>query len=304
MRPDQVGESLSWPRRAVPSAPPQLRCPAFGLERDFPAYLESEGSSRLSLHVWAFCYNQRHLVPYFAAHYRRFATRITVCDNYSNDGSREWLLDNGIVIVDDAGQRKMDDRILKEQKNSLWKASRGQAEWVVVCDIDEFVYVSNLQRRLAWCVEHGISCVKLTGFSMVSDQLPAHAGQIYDHPAFQVGAPNPDFYDKIALFRPDLIDEVGYGEGAHAATPEGRGLLYGLDGQFALLHYKHLGGPERLARRFQECAKNLSEANIAAGWSRHYLADKSHIEEWIDVLKTRAHRLFPPLAELDGRQAP
>jgi hypothetical protein len=226
------------------------------------------------------------------AHYGRLATRITVYDNFSTDGSREWLSANGTVVVDDAAQGSLDDRLLKDQKNSVWKASRGRADWVVVCDLDELVFISDLPRRLAWCSENGISCIKLKGFNMVSDVLPTHAGQIYDRPEFRVGAANPLFSNKVALFRPDLVDEINYHEGAHVAEPEGQGWLYGEDSHFALLHYKWLGPVSFIARRFEDRARNLSVDNRTRGYSLHFRDDEAKITGQIEEIRKRAHPLF------------
>jgi len=267
-----------------------LRCSPFDAEP-----WRSTGAAAPRVEVWAFCYNRRPLLPYFLAHYRRFAQRITVCDNRSSDGGREWLAANGVAVVDDLNAGTLDDRGLKEQKNSLWKASRGRADWVVVCDVDELIYVSDLERRLAWCVERGISGVRLTGFNMVSEETPVHRGQIYDRAEFQRGAPDPVFFNKTALFRPDLVDEIDYREGAHEAEPRGRGWLYGDDSHFALLHYKFLGGVAAFARRCEDCAENLSAANRARGQSVHFLESEAQITARIGDVRRRAHGLFPPL---------
>ncbi len=271
-------------------AAPLLRCPW----RARPG-LEDRAAAPPRIDVWAFCYNQRPLLPYFLAHYRRFARRITVCDNGSTDGGREWLAGEGVEVIDDRNGGTFDDAVLAAQKNSLWKASRGEADWVVVCDVDELVYVSDLPRRLAWCAARQVSSIRLSGFNMVSESLPEHAGQIYDRPEFQRGAPDPVFFDKVALFRPDLVEEIGYREGAHAAEPRGRGWLYGDDLHFALLHYKFLGGVAAFARRAADCATRLSAANRELGRSTHFLESEAEIAARIDDVRRRARPLFPPL---------
>jgi glycosyl transferase family 2 len=248
--------------------------------------------------VWAFCYNQRRLLPYFLAHYRRFARRITVCDNASTDGGREYLAGEGVEAIDDRNGGRFDDTVLAAQKNALWKASRGEADWVVVCDVDELVYVADLPRRLAWCAARGVSAVRLAGFNMVSGSLPDHAGQIYDRPEFRRGAPDPVFFDKVALFRPDWIDEIGYREGSHEAAPRGRGWLYGDDSGFALLHYKFLGGTAAFARRAADCATRLSEESRALGHSTHFLETEAEIAARIDDVWHRSRPLFLPPGEI------
>ncbi len=285
------------PRPPIVASPQAagLRCPWFAAEREPAAPASVPASAASAIDVWAFCYNQRRLLPYFLAHYRRLARRITVCDNFSTDGSREWLAEHGVAVVDDANAGTFDDGILRDQKNEIWKASRGRADWVVVCDVDELAHVAALDRRLAWCAARGVSAIRLTGFNMVSDELPTHQGQIYDLPAFQRGAHDPVFLSKVAMFRPDLVDEIAFGAGAHEASPRGRGWLYGDDVHFALLHYKFLGGTAALARRGAECAPNLSAANRARGQSLHFLESEAAIAARLDDARRRARQLFPPL---------
>ena len=267
---------------------PTLRCPNFK-----PAARERR--KLLCIEVWAFYYNRQELLPYFLAHYQRFAQRIVVCDNCSTDGSRDFLIDHGVEMVEDANVGTLDDRVLKEQKNSIWKASRGRADWVIVCDVDELVYISDLRHRLAWCMERNISGVRLTGFSMISDRLPRHPGQIYDLPEFRIGASDPLWSNKLAIFRPDMVEEINYEEGAHHAAPKGRGWIYGDDGQFALLHYHYLGGLDNAIRRCADCRRNLSTENKRRGWSFHFLDSEEKIARRMKTAQSRARNIFPPL---------
>jgi glycosyltransferase involved in cell wall biosynthesis len=276
------------PLRARPRS--WLRCPIFEEDPD-----KTEPPHLPRLEVWAFCYNRRELLPYFLAHYRRFAQRIVVCDNRSTDGGREWLTAQGVEVLEDANGGSFDDIVLIEQKNALWKASRGRAEWVVVCDVDELVYISDLPRRLAWCVERGVAAVRLTGFNMVSERPPQHAGQIYDLPEFQVGAADPLWANKLAIFRPDMVDEINYAEGAHSAAPEGRGWIYGDDVQFSLLHYRFLGGVESFVARCADCGERLSRGNRKRRQSLHFLESEELIARRIAAAASTARNLFPPL---------
>lgn len=100
--------------------------------------------------VIAVARNERVLLPHFLAHYRRLgATSFVFVDNLSDDGTREYLLDQPDVVLYSADT---------EYKESHYGVSWQQAvlgahavgKWVVLADLDEFlVYPACESRPLA-----------------------------------------------------------------------------------------------------------------------------------------------------------
>lgn len=88
------------------------------------------------------------ILPHFLKHYD-FVDRIVVYDNQSDDGSLEILKSAAKVEVrsfDTGGEHhegKMDDI-----RREVWRESRGQADFVIVCDADEFLYHPDLPALL------------------------------------------------------------------------------------------------------------------------------------------------------------
>lgn len=90
--------------------------------------------------VYAVMWNERELLPWWVRWYRQFAERIVVYDHASDDGCRELARELGCEVRDFPGQPGVIfEPALTATKNSCWKEARGEADFVVVVDLDEFV---------------------------------------------------------------------------------------------------------------------------------------------------------------------
>ena len=63
---------------------------------------------------------------------------------------------------------------LSEQalSNECWKASRGLADWVIVTDIDEHLYHSDLSTLLIRYKAQGTTFIPALGYQMISEEFP------------------------------------------------------------------------------------------------------------------------------------
>src|SRR5215204_5418367 len=166
----------------------------------------------MEIYVYSVCWNEESLLPFYLKHYERFATRIIVYDNMSDDRTPEILDAHALCqrrSLDSGGETR--DDLLLHLKNNAWKEARGKADWVVVCDIDEFIYHPDLVGYLRGCEERGITIPQPTGYNMVSDLLPRADGQIWEQITEGRLA---SFYSKKALFNPNKITEINYKPGA------------------------------------------------------------------------------------------
>jgi hypothetical protein len=221
------------------------------------------------LHVHTICYNEIKLLPHFLRHYS-FADHIYVHDNFSDDGSREYLKDMpNVTVVDyDSGGELRDDLHL-QRKNNDWKASRGKAEWVIVCDVDEFVYSPILIEELQ-SFPNDVAMVHPEGFQMVSGRFENTDNLLVDE--HQMGYAE-DLYSKICLFRPELVKDTNYLPGCHQCEPIHDGRL--IKSEIKLLHYSHLGQKETWNRILLR-RNRLSEINIKNRWGvTRYTVKKS-----------------------------
>lgn len=216
-----------------------------------------------NIDVYSVCRDEAEILPFFLDYYDRICNRIFIYDNQSKDGSKELMdLHPKCTRIDyDTGGVLRDD-VHMYIKNSVWKDSRGSADWVIVCDLDEFLYHKNLARFLWRCKNLGVTIPKPVGFNMISDEMPTAGRLISDQ--IKYGAYSRQF-SKSIIFDPNRIDEINYGPGAHEIEPDGDVKVLE-DDELKLLHYKYLGGLPRLQARWDRVGVEISEINKDSGW--------------------------------------
>jgi len=232
----------------------------------------------MKVHVYTFCRDEEVLLPFFLEHYS-FAEEIHIFyDRYSKDGSLDIINKNPKCkrIDFDFGGKYRDD-FLMYAKNSEWKMSRGKADWVIVVDLDEFLYhPDSLVTFLKECKEANISIPLTQGFEMHDDSLPTKGIPIIEQIKF--GAPSSQFC-KLAVFDPSKVENIYYLPGSHQCEPEGN-INFTQEKEVKLLHYKFIGGIERIKQRWNTFGNNLSDENIKHKWSIKRLKEEEAINRY------------------------
>lgn len=227
------------------------------------------------IHLYAVCWNEEKIIPFMIKHYNEFVNHYFIYDNNSNDSTNELLLKEPNVTV-----RKYDtggtfnDVVHQQIKNSVWKKSRGKADWVIVIDMDELIYHSNMKEFLK---TSDSTIFKPFGFNMVSDEFPFYSMKITEQ--VKSGVPDSNF-GKMVLFNPHRIVDINYMPGAHEAYPEGI-VNIGVIRELKLLHYKNLG-VNYVMNKITQYNQRISEENKELGYGFHYEKDRSQIETEIN----------------------
>src|SRR6187551_2085086 len=103
----------------------------------------------MRVHVYAPTFNEEKILPYFLRHYSTFAERLIFIDNGSTDRSREIISAAPSAVLKSLDtNNKMEESALRDIRNHAWKESRGQADFVVIADADEFVWHPNMRGYL------------------------------------------------------------------------------------------------------------------------------------------------------------
>jgi hypothetical protein len=148
-------------------------------------------------------------------------------------------------------QGVLDDKEYLKIKNHCWKGS--EADWVIVCDADEILYFS-LSVFFPNRLEDGTATIfKTEGFNVFSNDLPKESWR-----EITTGI-HDNNYSKLCIFNPKSIKEINYVYGCHEANPVGD-VRYSEE-ILPLLHYKHVGGPERIADRHALYESRRSDFN-------------------------------------------
>jgi len=223
----------------------------------------------LKLLVMSNCYNEESILPFYLDYYTNFikADKIMIYDGGSTDNSANIALQypNVEFIVDDKG--KMDERNLRDTRNNGWKKYKDDYDWVIVCDMDEFIYHSNLKGLLKEYDKTGITIPKVNGYDMVSEKFPTFKKGKFLPSFIQNGVHEPIWLNKSAVFKPKKV-EINYDFGTHSCSPTGD-VKFSESSDIKLLQYKWLSH-EYVTDKSLKASQRLSDWNLETGMAGHY----------------------------------
>jgi hypothetical protein len=183
------------------------------------------------------------MLPFYLRHYSEFADEIIIYDDGSNDGSRElmekcskcklleWPFDPGLN----------DEAMLTLWYHAMHEARQDGIDWLIVPDIDEFIWSRNILSVLAAADSMDYEVLSVIGFDMIGDGqngLPKDDGrQIWEQ--CQLGIYQP-VYGKPIVVKP--FSDIKWCPGRHgkldgSPTPRNSCHLQMLK----LLHYRFMG---------------------------------------------------------------
>jgi glycosyltransferase involved in cell wall biosynthesis len=204
-------------------------------------------------------------------HYQQFCDRITIYDNYSDDGSDQVARDMGCEVVKFGIKGQLSDAHYLKVKNTAWKNST--ADWVIVCDADEILWHHDLKNVLQKATDNGHTIFDTRGINVYSEATPSKT-----YLEVTTGLPDGNYSKKI-IFNPRHIKDIRYSYGAHTCHPIG--LVETAEHPLWLLHYRCIGGVDRIVKRHGMYRKRMSPDNIRFGLGIHYQQeDERRIREW------------------------
>ena len=244
--------------------------------------------TELKVDLYAVCWNERDMLPFFFEHYDPVVDRYFIYDDGSDDGTLDLLRDHPKVVTC-AFPRTVRGSFVGSQQdfqNEVWKSSRGEADWVIVTAIDEHItFKPGLTKdHLHIYMSAGATLIPALGYEMIAGILPATECSLSRSIGTGVFAPK---YNKLSLFRPDRIKETGFSPGRHRAFPTGDLKIAPWD-ELMLLHYRHVGF-ERTFKRNLDLAARLGQVDRANRWGGHYDRSREVFREHWHQLEAAAH---------------
>jgi len=219
--------------------------------------------------VLSCCFNEEDILPFYLDYYTNFikADKIIIYDGGSTDNTPNIVKDYSNVefILDDNG--KMDERNLRDIRNNGWKKYRNEYDWVIVCDMDEFIYHPNLKELLFKYKLNEITIAKVNGFDMISNEFPNFKKGKFLPSFIKKGIHEPVWLNKSAVFDPKKI-EINYDYGTHSCSPIGD-VNYSQETDIKLLQYKWLSH-EYITQKSLKSSQRLSDWNLETGMASHY----------------------------------
>ncbi len=175
-------------------------------------------------------------------------------------------------MFDTGGEYRED--LMTDKRNNCWKGSK--ADYVIVCDMDEFLYADNLLENLVLAKQQNVVFPVVVGYNMMSDTFTRN----YDLPLpAQVRHGFKDrMFDKNIIFNPQKVVEINFSPGSHHCMPifSERPIKDPLV-EFKLLHFKYLE-KEYLYKKHQHISDRMSEVNKKHRYGEEYLLGANHID--------------------------
>lgn len=221
--------------------------------------------------VHLLAWNEADIARFVLSYYRQFCEKIVVHDNYSDDGTPDIARDMGAEVRQFGKTGEFCDRTNRDQKNACWR--RSKADWCIVGDFDELLYCPDLVCELEHAQRYGRTIFKTKGWDVFSHDMPK-ASLLELSNGFHNGN-----YSKSLIFNPQAIQDMRYGYGGHTAKPMGN-VAYSAR-ELVVLHYRNIGGPDRLVKRHAAYRPRLSQTNQRMGMGYHInFTDEKRKQEW------------------------
>ena len=257
----------------------------------------------MKVDLYTICWNEADTLGFFFRHYDSIVDRYVIYDDGSDDGSLDILSAHPRVEVRRFTRGVADSFVKSHQalQNTVWKESRGKADWVIITAIDEHLVLPGgapLRAYLQACGSGGINAVPAIGFQMVADHFPAPDAVLSR--ALTKGAPFGKM-NKLSIFSPDEVSP-SFTPGRHKAVLSG-GAIYPDRDELMLLHYKFIDF-ERTLKRQQALNERLGEIDRKNRWGYHYARTRDETRAEWDALSARALDIsadgFRPDCHVDG----
>lgn len=242
----------------------------------------------IKVDLYTLCWNEIDLLPFVIDYWKRFVRQAYVFDNGSTDGSIEFLQQFPWITViqyNDTND-KIDDDFFKDIKNNAWKYSRGDADFVAVCDLDECLFSNDLEKELKYMIENEQYILRPAWYTMKSDRMFDRVEGKLLHQQMKT-AHGEGGLDKAILFNPNFITEINYGAGCHVYCSKPENVKIYDKHNIFLLHFEKCFGVEYCINRKIQLKERTSKLNIEKGYAVHYRYPIERIrKDYIDFLNS------------------
>jgi glycosyltransferase involved in cell wall biosynthesis len=254
---------------------------------------EFSGQPTMKIHLHAPCWNEEPLLPFFLKHYRRVVDEFFVYDDGSTDASRTILgRSPNVHVVPFTSDGSSYVEAICRLCNHCWKLSRGTADWVVVCNVDEHLYhPDGLRRYLQASLDEGVTAVPSVSYEMVAHRFPRAGSLLSEKVRRGVRADGRLMSEKLCIFNPIRVEEIHYSAGRHEARPKGD-VVWPMGPRPLLLHYKYLG-LHYVQKRYDELNRRRRCADVERNYGFQYAWANSSLKQEFDRLHAAAVEVVP-----------
>lgn len=217
------------------------------------------------IHAHILAFNEEKILPFTLDYYSKICEKIYIYDNMSTDGSDViYAKYPKVEVIKWDSNGEINEMNYVNIKSNGYKQFSRNADWVIVCDCDEFLYHPKLMDKLTYYKENGITVPRVNGHDMVSETFPLYDGELITTKVKTGSEVYPPFCKNI-IFNPKL--DVQYGIGGHSFSCNNAN--YSVSPELKLLHYKFLG-IDYVENIYKSRVERLSEFNKQNKFGEHY----------------------------------
>lgn len=225
--------------------------------------------------------DEQDLITYFVRYYRQLGD-VIIFDDESSDDTAALARAAGARVLPVAQDEPEPEFRLQRMKNHAWKPMRDQYDWIIVVDVDEFVYHENLEYVFHDARAMDASILITQGYNMISDGPPQGPEPIIKQ--IRQGALWASM-SKPCCFDARRVAEINYVVGGHNCGPQCAGWLSPYPG-LKLLHYHYLG-IDWVMKRYADRRRQRRGVPPIQGW-RDYRDTLDQLREFLADIASRA----------------
>ena len=231
----------------------------------------------MKIYLCTVCYNEMDILPWVIDYWKRIpVTKAVVYDNGSTDGTIEYLSKFPWIEIRNFKTEGQDDQIQAVIKNNAWKEAKGKADFVVVCDMDEFLW-GDIDGELQKMKEGGYNILGNPWYAFCGNEYPKYEEGKYLHQLIRKGykqyinhMEEYKHLGKFMIIDPNITESTNWSVGNH--------ILYDIKPFFKLyvtdkittFHINKGFGEDYFVKKRKRMGKNLSETNKRNGMCVEY----------------------------------
>jgi len=240
----------------------------------------------MQIELYAVAWNEEKIIEYFLRYYSAFCDKIVIYDNESTDRTPEIVRSYpNTELRSWSSNNQINENLYLDIKHSCYKESRGRADWVIVGDVDEFIFHPSLADKLQEYTDSGVNLPKVVGYEMTPNcQLDPSANLPF---VYQVGTRATNF-DKRMIFNPKL--DIRFAVGCHTILQKPEDVVESQDHLY-LMHFKKLN-LEYYKARHTLLGTRLSDFNRRMQWGIQYMWTPEQMEAEYNQVLSESKPIF------------
>lgn len=226
----------------------------------------------MNIDVVTVAHNEQKMIKYFIEHYLPVARDIYILDHESTDNMAEIAKSYGEKVKVIPIKFKFSHILLSKIKEEFSKQL--DADFVIACDTDEFIFPREFTSILEECKQKGITVPLTKGYHMLSESFD------FNSDIYQIKQAYRDtHFDKKIVFSPKI--NISWSVGQHFTIPQycGNGYKESDVPLLELRHFKYID-LGHVINRNKVVGDRLDDRETKMGMGVHHIAPESEQEAY------------------------